>query len=71
MQPTLAIVPSGDANITLAWSVFDMEFVLESNTNLASTNWLVVPQAPMPTNGSATITLPVTSDDLFFRLHKF
>ncbi len=70
-QPALAIAASGGANVILAWSGFDPEFFLESNTNLASTNWLAVPQATVPTNGSLTVTLPTTNDDLFFRLHKF
>jgi hypothetical protein len=69
--PVLSIVPSGGTNVVLVWSPFDPEFILESTTNLASTNWLAVPQAPVQTNSSATITLPATNDDLFFRLHKF
>jgi hypothetical protein len=70
-QPVLAIAPSDGTNVTLAWSGFGPEFVLESNMNLASTNWVVVPQLPVPTNGSVILTLPATNDDLFFRLHMF
>ena len=70
-QPVLAITPSGGTNVTLAWSAFSPEFVLESNMDLASTNWVVVPQLPMTTNGSMILTLPASDDDLFFRLHMF
>jgi hypothetical protein len=70
-QPALAIAASGGTNVTLAWPGFEPEFILESNTNLISTNWLAVPLMPVPTNGSETVTLPATNDDLFFRLHKF
>ncbi len=70
-QPALAIANDGGTNVTLAWPGFAPEFILESNTNLASTNWLAVPQTPVPANGSETVTLPATNDDLFFRLHMF
>ncbi len=70
-QPALSIAADGGTNVTLAWTGFAPEFILESNTNLASTNWLAVPEIPVPTNGSATVSLPATNDALFFRLHKF
>ena len=70
-QPALAITPSGGTNINLAWSAFSPEFILESNMDLASTNWLVVPSSPLPTNGSLMLTLPATDDALIFRLHIF
>jgi len=70
-QPTLAITSDGGTNVTLAWPGLAPEFVLESSTNLASTNWLAVPQAPMLTNGSTSVTLPATNDTLFFRLQMF
>jgi hypothetical protein len=55
----------------LAWPGFEPEFVLESSTNLASTNWLPVPQTPMQIKGSTSVTLPATNDALFFRLQMF
>jgi hypothetical protein len=70
-QPALAIAADGGTNVTLAWPAFEPEFILESNTNLISTNWLAVPQLPVPANGSVTVTLPATNDSLFFRLHEF
>jgi hypothetical protein len=70
-QPALAISADSVPNVTLIWPGFAPEFVLESNTNLASTNWLAVPQAPVLTNGSSSITLPATNDTLFFRLQMF
>jgi hypothetical protein len=70
-QPALAISADSVPNVTLTWPGFAPEFVLESNTNLASTNWLAMPQAPVLTNGSSSITLPATNDTLFFRLQMF
>ena len=70
-QPALVIAADGGTNVILTWPEFEPEFVLESNTNLISTNWLAVPQLPVPANGSMTVTLPATNDDLFFRLHMF
>jgi hypothetical protein len=70
-QPALAITNDGGTNVTLAWPGFEPEFVLESSTNLASTNWLPVPQTPMQIKGSTSVTLPATNDALFFRLQMF
>ena len=71
-QPTLTIAPADTNNVTLVWSAFQPEYILESNTNLTSTNtWTTVPQPPVSSNGWNTVTLPSTNDDLFFRLHKF
>jgi hypothetical protein len=70
-QPALAISADSVPNVTLSWPGFASEFVLESNTNLASTNWLSVPQTPVLTNGTTSVTLPATNDALFFRLQMF
>ena len=51
-QPALAITAPGGTNVTLTWPAFEPEFILESSTNLASTNWLAVPQLRCLTNGS-------------------
>ena len=70
-QPALAITVAGGTNVVLNWLGFNQEFILESNTNLISTNWLAVPQTPAPINGLETVTLPATNNDSFFRLHNF
>lgn len=67
-QPTLSISSSGGTNVAIAWPGFAPEFVLESSTNLASTNWLAVPQSPTLTNGWTTVNLPATNDVSYFRL---
>jgi hypothetical protein len=70
-QPTLTIAADGGTNVSLTWPAFEPEFVLESNTNLISTNWLAVPQTPVLTNNSTLVILPAANDVQFFRLHKF
>lgn len=70
-QPSLAIAAAGGAAVTLTWSAFEPEFLLEYSTNQASTNWLAMPLSPLRTNGSLIVNLPVTSGPLIFRLHKF
>jgi hypothetical protein len=69
--PALAIFSSGNTNVILSWSALDPTFQLQSNTNLASTNWMTVPNPPLFTNGLETVALPATNIDLFFRLLKF
>jgi len=70
-QPALILI-NGSSNATLAWPAFEPEFTLQSNTNLPSTNaWHSVTNPPVLINRWHTITLPVTNDDLFFRLKKF
>ncbi len=70
-QPNLAIANNGGTNVTVTWPGFEPEFVLESNTNLASTNWLAVPLASVLINGSTSVTLPATNGASFFRLQMF
>jgi hypothetical protein len=70
-QPALTLTKDG-GNVILAWPAFEPEFILESNTNLVSSNtWVTVPLSFVLINGFETITLPATNSDLFFRLHKF
>ena len=70
-QPALTLI-NNSSNAILVWPAFEPEFALQSNTNLLSTNtWQTVTNLLVLTNGFETITLPMTNDDLFFRLRKF
>jgi hypothetical protein len=73
-SPTLAIVPGpGRTNVTLTRPAYLPEFRLESSPDPMFNTWSLVPE-PLPpvfTNGQRVITLPMTGDDLFFRLHQF
>ena len=70
-QPTLTIAPASTNDVTLAWPAFQPEYVLESNTNLVTTNWMTLTNTPVLISGWHTVTMPSTNSDLFFRLHKF
>ena len=72
VSPSLSIA-LGKTNVTLTKPAYLPEFMLESITNLASTNWMLVtvPPPPVYSNGLQIITLPATNADLFFRLQKF
>ena len=70
IEPTLVATAAGE-NVELAWQAFAPEFVLQSNTNLLSTNgWEDVAAAPAPVSGAHTVTLVATNDALFFRLRR-
>ena len=65
----LAITRS-DATTTLSWPLPYANFVLESATNLGSTNWKGVPIEITTNNGRCDITMPFDLGQRFFRLGK-
>jgi hypothetical protein len=71
--PALTAARSG-TNIIVSWPPIVTEenvFKLQSNTNLLSTNWVVVPQSPVLTNGSNIFTFNPTNPANFFRLRAY
>ncbi len=70
MEPTLITTAQGNT-VQLKWPAFSSEYILESNTNLASAStWVPVPLPPFVSNGFHTVTLITTNGSLFFRLHR-
>jgi hypothetical protein len=69
--PTLLTTISAN-NIQLAWPASASGYVLESNTNLASSSgWVPVSGFPLTTNGgNQQVQIPATNGCLFFRLRK-
>jgi hypothetical protein len=69
--PTLTTMLSGNS-IQLAWPDSASGFVLESNTNLASSSgWVPVSGFSFTTNaGVLQVQVPMTNRNLFFRLRK-
>jgi hypothetical protein len=66
--PTLAITPSG-TNCLLSWPSTAIGFNLYQNTNLLSTNWLLVTNQPIVSGGTNTIFISGTSTGTeFFKL---
>ncbi|HEY5042053.1 MAG TPA: SBBP repeat-containing protein [Verrucomicrobiae bacterium] len=72
--PPLSAQPAG-ANILVTWPTVGQatpEFLtLETSTNLVSTNWTLISQVPVLTNGNYTLTFDPTNPAQFFRFHKF
>ena len=66
--------PSSDSNtnaVTLSWGTSATNVVLQSSPGLGSAAaWSEVPNSATPQNGRFTITMPITGDAEFFRLHK-
>ena len=67
-QPALGIVPTNNQAL-LYWSPTATDYVLQSSTNLSSTNWAYVTDAVPATYGSQTaVTVTNTLAARFFRL---
>jgi hypothetical protein len=71
-QPSLSITPTPTNKVILSWLEPEMSsYKLESNTNLATTNWMTLTNIIVPSNDWQTVTLPSTNNAEFFRLHAF
>ena len=72
--PVLAAVLSG-TNVLVSWPPTGEEnpafLILESNTNLLTTNWISATQTPVLTNGAYYFKFNPTNRQQFFRLHQF
>ncbi|MGD1087845.1 MAG: hypothetical protein ABR955_03855 [Verrucomicrobiota bacterium] len=67
-QVTLGIVPTNNQSL-LYWPATATDYVLQSSTNLASTNWVFANDAVPATYGSQTaVTVTNTLAARFFRL---
>ena len=67
-QPALGIVPTNNQSL-LYWPATATDYVLQSSTNLASTNWVSATDAVPSNYGSQTaVTVTNTSAARFFRL---
>ncbi len=67
--PALMIAPSG-RNLVLSWIVPSMNFVLQQNSGLNTTNWTDVAKAPTLnlTNLQYQVTMAATNAGRFYRL---
>ena len=63
----LGITRSG-TSFVLKWASPPAGFVLQQNTNVATTNWLTVTNAPVITNGLNQVILTSTNIRQFYRL---
>jgi formylglycine-generating enzyme required for sulfatase activity len=66
----LGIAPAGNKSV-LFWPTTVTNYVLQSTTNLASPNWVLVTDAvPVTVSNNVTITVTNTSPARFFRLYN-
>ena len=63
----LGIAPSG-TNVVLSWASPPGGFELQKNSNLTTTNWLTVTNAPSVTNGQNQVMLSPSNGNQFYRL---
>ena len=64
----LAIARS-NSTLTLSWPFPSAGFVLESTTNLSSTNWQPAVEAGITNNGRLEVAVPLNQEKRYFRLH--
>jgi hypothetical protein len=67
--PRLSIAPSG-ANLLLFWIVPSMDFMLQQNSDLTTTNWMDLTNTPALslTNLEYQVLLPASAGNRFYRL---
>ena len=69
-NPPLAIASSGSSAVVVSWPAAVTNFTLQTNSNIASTNW-VNDGSGLQTNGTVeSVTITPPSGKLFFRLKK-
>jgi arabinan endo-1,5-alpha-L-arabinosidase len=67
VQPVLAL-SNGSGALTLQWPVWAAPFSLWSSTNLASTAWIKINDAPITNGEILLLNFPTTNDNAFYRL---
>ena len=67
--PTLSLTPSA-GNALLSWTIPSMDFTLQQNSDLSTTNWTDVPTPPVLnlTNLQNQVIVPSTNGNAFYRL---
>jgi hypothetical protein len=68
LSPVLNIVPSGANDIGISWSSSSTNFILQNNSNLATTNWVNVTISINFGSGSNRVNFPTVSGNTFYRL---
>jgi hypothetical protein len=67
--PVLKVSWSG-VNVVLSWSSSATNLVVETNSNLNSSNWAVAPYSILTTGANHSVTISPSSTALFFRLFQ-
>lgn len=66
----LTISVTDGNNVVVSWPSDGTGFILEQTTDLAAGNWTAVASTPVYNGMNNTVTLPLTTGNKFFRLHK-
>jgi hypothetical protein len=70
--PSLSLTPSG-SNLVISWTVPSMDFTLQQNSDLSTTNWMDVPTPPVLnlTNLQNQVIVSPTNGNTFYRLKHY
>lgn len=68
--PVFAAPVLTGGTLLLAWPAPSTGYELQSSTNLAATNWVVVGTSPLNTNQQIQVSVPVAAPSAFYRLVK-
>jgi hypothetical protein len=68
LSPAALGVALSGTNLVLSWPSPPGDFLLQQNSDLTTTNWLTVTNAPALTNFQNQVVLPVAAGNYFYRL---
>jgi hypothetical protein len=67
--PAITVATNSGGNITLTWPSYALRYGLQARDSLTSGSWTnITPFAPITTNNTRRVTLPVTGTSKYFRL---
>lgn len=69
-RPELLIAPLAGSKVLLNWPGWAANYLVQSSTNLASTNWIDSTAPPFTGGGRCWVTNPITGKAMFYRLRK-
>jgi hypothetical protein len=67
--PNLTVTFGGPNSVSVSWPNLG-SYTLQSNGNLATTNWASYGGTVTTTNGISSVTITPLTGNLFFRLHQ-
>lgn len=68
-RPSLGAARAG-GNLVITWPGSATGFTLEASASLGNPNWVAVTQTVTSASGQNTVTIPISSGTLFYRLKK-
>jgi hypothetical protein len=68
--PRLTLTLTSTNTVLISWPSPSTGFVLQQNSNLASTNWVNAPQTPADNGTSVSIVVNPPTGNLFYRLQR-